>query len=116
VSLKDHIEAGVASLLQRLAELRRASDRSSRRAAAVGLLAARAAVENDLDVVRYEPAEIRPSADWLSLRKELLNSTTALQAPLVLTGEQPALRNVVSGRVAEVERVLTRMGEAHATL
>jgi multidrug resistance protein MdtO len=116
VSLKDHIKGGVANLLQRLAELKRAPDRSSRRAAAVQLLSARAALEDDLDVVRYEPAEIRPSAGWLSLRKELLDSTTALQAPLVLTGEQQALRNIVSGRVAEVEGVLARMGEAHATL
>jgi multidrug resistance protein MdtO len=116
VSLKGHIESGMASLLQRLAELKMAPDRSSRRAAAVRLLAARAALEDDLDLVRYEPVEIRPSAEWLSLRKEMLDSTTALQAPLVLVGEHPALRNVVSGRLAEVERVLIRLGEAHATL
>jgi len=116
VSLKDHIENGVAKLLQRLAELKQAADRSSRRAASVQLLAVRAAVEDDLDVVRYEPANIRPPADWLSLRRELLDRTAALQAPLALAGQQQALRNVVSGRVAEVERVLTRMGEAHATL
>ncbi|HEY2010829.1 MAG TPA: FUSC family protein [Rhizomicrobium sp.] len=116
VSLKDHIEGGVTNLLRRLTVLKRATDRSSRRAAAVQLLAARAAVEDDLDVVRYEPAEIRPPAGWLSLRRELLDRTAALQAPLVLIGEQPALRNVVSGQVAEVERVLARMGEAHATL
>ena len=69
-----------------------------------------------LDVVRYEPPKIRPPVGWLSLRQELLDRTAALQAPLALAGEQPALRNVVSGRVAEVERVLTQMGEAHATL
>jgi multidrug resistance protein MdtO len=116
VSLKDRIESEVTSILQRLGELKRATDRSSRRAAAVRLLAARASLEGDLDVVRYEPTEIRPSADWLSLRKEMLDSTAALQAPLVLAGEQPALRNTVSARITEVERVLTRIGEAHATL
>jgi multidrug resistance protein MdtO len=116
VSLKDHIESGIASLLQRLAELKRAPDRSSRRTAAVRLLAARAALEGDLDIVRYEPPEIRPPADWLSLRQEMLECTAALQAPLVLVGEQPALRTLVSGRIAEVERVLAHMGEAHATL
>ena len=116
VSLKAHIEAGVASLLQQLAELRDAPDRSSRRTAAIGLLAARAAVANDLDVVRYEPPGIRPPASWLSLRWELLDRTAALQAPLVLAGEQQALGNFVSGRVTEVEGVLARMGEANAKL
>jgi multidrug resistance protein MdtO len=116
VSLKDHIESGIANLRQRLAELKQAPDRSSRRTAAVRLLAARAVLEGDLDIVRYEPPEIRPPADWLSLRREMLDSTATLQAPLVLAGEQPALRNIVTGRVAEVERLLARMGEAHAKL
>jgi multidrug resistance protein MdtO len=116
VSLKNRIENGVANLLQRLAELKRAPDRSSRRAAAVQLLAARAVIEDDLDVVRYEPPDIRPPAGWLSLRRELLDRTAALQAPLALADEQSALRNVVSVQIAEVERVLTQMGEAHATL
>ncbi len=115
VSLKTHIQSGVASLLQRLSALGQARDHASRRAAAVQALAAQAAVEDDLDVVRYEPLEIRPSPDWLSLRRELLDCTAALRAPLFLAADQggrAALEDAVAARTRDLNRVLANMGEA----
>ncbi len=142
VSLKARIESGVANLVWQLTELARAQGRASCRAAAIEVLSVHAAVEEELAVIRYEPAEIRPSARWLTFGEDVLERAAALEAPLFLASERDeamaqqfadrlsgnaqsqhakhgkpdALASVVAEKVDDLKRALIKMeSSAHAT-
>ncbi len=85
VSVGRRVDPAIARLLARLSALSDAIGIGRRRDLAAGVEDQLAAVETDLEVVRYEPAALRPSPAWLELRRELLEAIAALKAPLLLS-------------------------------
>jgi multidrug resistance protein MdtO len=110
VSVAGRMEAGLASALKHLGLMLRASAGTTRRRLAAEVQAALGAVTDDLELARYEPAAIRPSADWLAHRRTMVARVDALETPLLLAAE--AGLGVDEDMVERVERLAN--GEARA--
>ncbi len=110
VSVAGRMEAGLASALKHLGLMLRASAGATRRRLATEVQAALGAVTDDLELARFEPAAIRPSADWLAHRRTLVARVDALETPLLLAAE--AGLGVDDAIVERVERLAN--GEARA--
>ncbi len=72
VSIARHIDATLARIARMLAPQ------------PVAAAEALAAVGGDISVIRYEPAGVRPSAEWLAEREAVVHAMASLQAPLLL--------------------------------
>jgi multidrug resistance protein MdtO len=82
-SVAARIDPAIAALLRRLSAMVVAS-RPGRYALAGETQAALGAIGQDLDLARYEPGSIRPSFDWLEVRRKAMMEVAALEAPLLL--------------------------------
>src|SRR5262249_3256547 len=87
VSVTRRIDLSIEALLRRLSALAAAT--SPRRASLViEAQAQRAAIEQDLELARYEPSGLRPPPAWVSARRRAVREMAALQGPLLLTTTQ----------------------------
>lgn len=100
VSVSGRIDPAIAALLRRLAALAAAASRPGRWALVAQTQAELGAIEQDLDLTRYEPAAVRPEPGWLDRRREVAHALAALQAPLLISADQnPARRGDVVRRL-----------------
>ena len=97
VSIAKRIDPALTSLLRRLAAMAGAGSRAKRWALAAETQAALGAIEQDLDLARYEPGAMRPSPTWFDRRREAADALASLQGPLLIAYDQDA---DVSGRIA----------------
>jgi multidrug resistance protein MdtO len=88
VSAADRIDPAVAALLRRLAALAAAGSRPERWALAAEAQTALGAIEQDLDLTRYEPSSIRPAQSWLDRRREVAHALSSLQGPLLIGADR----------------------------
>ena len=107
ISVAGRIDPAIRALLSRLSAM--ASDTAAARQSIAGqALAARAAIEQDLELVRYEPGWLRPRPGWLQQRLRALRAVARLTGVLLLSGDRaPALS-------AEFGRRLRMMADAFA--
>ncbi|MEJ0096093.1 MAG: FUSC family protein [Methylocella sp.] len=105
VSVADRIDPAIAALLRRLAALASAVTRPKRWALATEAQTALGAIEQDLDLTRYEPSSIRSAEGWLDRRREVADALSSLQGPLLIGADQDP---IASGGVA---RRLDRLAE-----
>lgn len=96
-SVSDRVECGLAALLRELGALARLP-LAERRQRAPALQAHVAVVRDDLDLTGYEPASLRPSAEWSASREEALRALVALEGPL-LTDRAPDFWNRCAQRL-----------------
>jgi multidrug resistance protein MdtO len=117
VSIARRIDTGIAALFRRLGAMMTAVNRSQRSLLASEATAALGAVEQDLELARYEPTSVRPANDWLDVRRRTLDAIAGLMAPLLLRANQePSLRGELSlrlGGLADSFGDLPDEGPAH---
>jgi multidrug resistance protein MdtO len=107
VSVTRRIDPSIEALLRRLNALAAAT--SPRRASLViEAQAQRAAIEQDLELARYEPSGLRPPRAWLSARRRAVEAMAALQGPLLLTTTQA--QGLSSEATARLTQLADRFG------
>jgi multidrug resistance protein MdtO len=93
VSIAPRIDTALARILRGLA----------RNASEMG--AAIAAAGDDILLAHYEPARVRPSAEWLSLRGGVLGTLKSLQGPLLLAAGS-AMAQALSARLDRIASII----------
>lgn len=88
ISLAARIDPAVAELLRRLSMLATTASRAARWALASEAQKLLGAIEQNLELLRYEPSTIRPASSWLSRRRQVVRSIGALQAPLLIEADE----------------------------
>ena len=88
VTIAGRIDPAIAGLLRQVAALVSAASMLKRWGLAAEVRAKLAAVEQDLDVARYEPPSIRPVPGWLDERREVASILSSLQGPLLIGADQ----------------------------
>ncbi len=102
-SIAGRIDPAISALLLRLSEM--ASDAAApvRQAIAGQALAASAAIEQDLELVRYEPGWLRPKPGWLQRRLRAMQALTGLAGLLLLSADRaPSLSAEFSRRLRTI--------------
>jgi len=107
VSLARRIDPGLRGLIGDLRAMVSATGVQTRRILAAQSLAAFGALERELDLIAYEPNEIRPPADWLHRRRAIAREVGALSAPLLLGADcRPELAMSATARLVALERAI----------
>jgi multidrug resistance protein MdtO len=88
VTIAGRIDPAIAGLLRQIAALVSAASMPKRWGLAMEVRAKLAAVEQDLDLARYEPPSIRPAPAWLDERREVASILSSLQGPLLIGADQ----------------------------
>jgi multidrug resistance protein MdtO len=108
VSITRRIDPAVAALLRALTDLAAAARRPRRWTLAVEARTKLGAVEQDLDLARYEPESLRPAEAWLERRRDIARAAASLLGPLLIGGDQDA---PASAAVAHrLDRLATSFG------
>lgn len=103
VSVAKRIDPSIASVLRQLATLAGIDQQSKRWAMAAEIRATLGAIEQDLDLSRYEPLSVRPARGWFDRRRRVMNAIALLQGPLLIqSGREPFTTGVVASRLGRV--------------
>jgi multidrug resistance protein MdtO len=106
VSVAGRIDPAVATLFRRLAALASAASKAKRWALTAEVWTKLGAIEQDLELIQYEPSSIRPAEAWLDQRREVARTISSLQGPLLIGADQDT---TASGGIA---RRLDRLAES----
>jgi multidrug resistance protein MdtO len=87
VSVAGRMEENLSAALRHLGLMLRAGTEATRRRLAAEAQAELGAVATDLQLARYEPAAVRPAANWLDHRRAMAAGVDALGTPLLLAAE-----------------------------
>jgi multidrug resistance protein MdtO len=90
VSVAPRIDAAMTTVLRQLSAMSKAVSSVATGALAVKAQAALGAIEGNLDVARYEPTSIRPTAGWLQARRQAAAEIDALVVPLLVLNSRPS--------------------------
>src|SRR5271165_1986884 len=90
VTVAERIDPAIKALLRKLVSLAAAGSRTKRKALAAETQTAFGAVQQDLELLRYEPSSIRPDRAWIDRRSQIVSAVASLQAPLLLFADQSA--------------------------
>jgi multidrug resistance protein MdtO len=108
VSLAKRIDPAIAALLRRLAALTATGKRPRRWALAAEAQTALGAIGQDLDLSRYEHSSLRPSRDWLDLRRNVAQALASLQGPLLINADQdPAVAGIIANRLERLAQTFS---------
>ena len=88
ISVARRIDPAIGALLRQLGKMMRAANPRTRRAVASAARAALAAIETDIDLAGYEPRGVRPSRNWLAIRRSTADEIAAIESPLLLSADQ----------------------------
>jgi len=113
VSIARRVDVALAALIAQWSRITRVADAGARRALAAGALAQYGSVRQDLGLIHYEPAWVRPAPEWVASRRRTLARLGMLAAPLYLAAgrDDPA----AAGRLAEVAGMLEADGTEELT-
>ena len=110
VTIAGRIDPAIKGLLHQVAALVSAARAPRRWGIAAEVRASLAAVEQDLDLARYEPSSLRPAPVWLDQRRELASILSSLQGPLLIGADQEPAGFV--GTALRLERLAKRLEAA----
>lgn len=106
VSVAKRIDPAIAAVLRRLSAMA-AATAMTRRSLAAEVQQALGNIEQDLDLLRYEPAASRPTESWLQARRRAVQEMAALQAPLLLSaGRESAAAGDIGHRLEQIAGTL----------
>ena len=88
VTIAGRVNPALAALLHQLAGLVSATSTAQRWGIAAQARTKLSAIEQDLDLVHYEPLSIRPAPAWLSKRRDVVRLLSALHGPLLIGADQ----------------------------
>ena len=122
-SVSRRIDPAIAALLRRLGAMVTTTNPMARRISASQSQAALGAIEVDIRLARYEPANVRPSPDWLTARRATAHQIGALESPLLLADSQhveattqiAGRLEALADRLAAGEAVVAAPGERPRT-
>jgi multidrug resistance protein MdtO len=110
VTIVERIDPAIAALLRQAAALVSAASTLKRWGLAAEVRAKLAAVEQDLDLIRYEPSSLRPGQTWLRERRGVISILSSLQGPLLIGADQESVG--LPGTVRRLERLAERLIDA----
>jgi multidrug resistance protein MdtO len=110
VTIVERIDPAIASLLRQVAALVSTASKLKRWGFAAEARAKLAAVEQDLDLTRYEPSSLRPGQAWLSERRKVVRILSSLQGLLLISTDQESAGFTDTAR--RLERLAERLGDA----
>jgi multidrug resistance protein MdtO len=110
VTIAGRIDPAIAGLLRQLAALVSAASTLKRWGLAVEARTSLAALEQDIDLSRYEPPSIRPAPLWLDARREVAGILSSLQGPLLIGADQEPAG--VVGTALRLERLAASLDAA----
>ncbi|MFP3614174.1 FUSC family protein [Paraburkholderia sp. DD10] len=87
VSVAAQVDAALTMLRQQWEHLAGLAHSGTRRAQAAAAMARRGALENDLGLMRYEPAWVHPEPQWIAERRAWLAALHAIEGPMFLLAE-----------------------------
>jgi multidrug resistance protein MdtO len=87
VSVRNRIDAAIASLLRNMARMTTTASRPARLMLVSEGQATLGAIQQDLIVSSYEPREVRPAVDWIEARHDALHDVEGLIGPLFLEAD-----------------------------
>ncbi|NPT35888.1 FUSC family protein [Paraburkholderia xenovorans] len=108
VSVAKRIDPAIAALLRRLAAMAGSDTRPRRWTLAAEAQAALGAIEQDLDLSRYEPSSIRPAPGWLERRRRVAEAVALLQGPLLVDFTRAPL--AAAGVASRLDRLADTFG------
>jgi multidrug resistance protein MdtO len=115
VSVAKRIDPAIAALLARLASLASAASKPQRWALAAEARTKLGAIEQDLDLVHYEPSAIRPPDSWMARRRAIVGAVASLHGPLLIEADlHPAASRGVAQRLDRLAANLGPGSEAAA--
>ena len=85
VSVGQRVDPAITTVLRRLGAMANAKGRSQRISLATDAKASLTALEQTLDLARYEPATVAPTRRWLEGRRRVASAIAALGGPLLLS-------------------------------
>ena len=88
VTVAERIDPAINALLRKLASLAAAGSRTKRWALAAETQTAFGSVQQDLELLRYEPSSIRPHQTWMNRRRRIVSAVASLQGPLLVFADQ----------------------------
>jgi multidrug resistance protein MdtO len=88
VSMASRIDTTMAALLRQWARIARLPGLAGRRESLPAAHVAMAGLATDLDMARYEPASLRPRADWFRQRQAWSAELTGLEVPLLVSDDR----------------------------
>jgi multidrug resistance protein MdtO len=91
VSIVRRIDPAISALLRKLAQIAKLAQHVERRNALPAAHASIAKIQTDLAMAYYEPAWLRPHADWFKRRQALLAGLPAIESNLLLSDERITL-------------------------
>ena len=112
-SLTRHIDPAIAAVLQRLSALSAARSLVGRWALAAETLSGIGALRQNLELVRYEPASLRPGGNWLGHRQEVARELARLQPPVLLAGGFAPLAPDLTARLARLGESFSDKAAGH---
>lgn len=107
VSVAKRIDPAIAAVLRRLSAMAAAAEATTRRALGSDAQGALGSIEQDLDLLRYEPAASRPTESWLRTRRRAVREVAALQAPLMLSLDRSGSAADIGLRLERVANTLS---------
>ena len=108
VSVAKRLDSALLDYFAQLRAMAAAASRDELAALAGKASLSRGAVAQELTLLRYEPAFVRPDKAWIESRTRLVDAIEALQAPLFLAVDCSSLA------MHKVEQRLARLGSALA--
>jgi multidrug resistance protein MdtO len=110
VTIAAHLDAALAGLLRQAAALAAATTMPRRWVIAADARAKLAAVEQELELTRYEPSSIRPVQTWLDQRRAIVRQLSSLQTLLLLRADQDP--EGLAGAARRLDRLAATLGAA----
>ncbi|KVN71131.1 FUSC family protein [Burkholderia ubonensis] len=102
VSIGKQVDAALAALVEQWRRLAQIVQPAERRAQAADAFARHGAIAQDLGLIHYEPAWVRPAPAWLAARRRALAELGALEGPLFLLAERAPGDAAIGARLAHV--------------
>ncbi|KVM79400.1 fusaric acid resistance protein [Burkholderia ubonensis] len=102
VSIGKQVDAALAALVDQWRRLAQIAQPAERRAQAADAFARHGAIAQDLGLIHYEPAWVRPTPAWLAARRRALAELGALEGPLFLLAERAPGDAAIGARLARV--------------
>ncbi|KVT75573.1 fusaric acid resistance protein [Burkholderia ubonensis] len=102
VSIGKQVDAALAALVDQWRRLAQIAQPAERRAQAAEAFARHGAIAQDLGLIHYEPAWVRPAPAWLAARRRALAELGALEGPLFLLAERAPGDAAIGAQLARV--------------
>jgi multidrug resistance protein MdtO len=107
VTVSRRVDPALATALRQLSNVAAAKDPRERQLLASQIQGALRNTETDIELAHYEPVSIRSPAAWLSVRRQVIETSQSLISLLLVSTGSGELSRVDAGR--RLERLATRL-------